>query len=64
MQTLYIEAREIRSAGMPREAFFIVDQDGKAISQPYPTRYVANRQRELYAADFSDVQIGIRKRPR
>lgn len=62
MQTLFVEKRMIRSGSMLRDAYYVVDQDGIAISQPFPTRYLARKERQLYADEYSDVLIGEGRR--
>lgn len=59
---LYVEKREIRSGGVLRDAFYVVDETGKTMSPPFPTRHLAKIDRQKLVDDLSDYEIGTGRR--
>lgn len=60
---LYIEKTEMRSAGILRDAFAVVDEEGRLASMGYPSRYLAAKVRDELVDEIADYEIGKGKRP-
>lgn len=60
--TLYIENRDTsRLTG----AYFVVDEKGKRVSGPLPTKYAATKDRKrLVDENGNDYAIGVGRRPK
>lgn len=60
---LYIDRVEFRSGGMLREGYAVVDENGKAVSLPKPSRYLADKERAELVAEIADYERGTGRRP-
>ena len=54
--TITIKKTEIRSGGIIRDAW-VLQREGRTISQPFPTRATAKAEAEAMAEEFSDVSF-------
>lgn len=53
---IYVERREIRGPLAPMVAYYIVDEEGRTISQPYPNARIAKEEMHILADSHSGVE--------
>lgn len=56
MTKIYVTHREIQGLSGPQKIYYIVDQDGKAVSTNYFNRNSAKQGAQKMAEEFADVE--------